>query len=69
MSIFFNSINAETVMTIAVAIVIIVNVWSCVIVTRKFYEERRFIRLGFCYVCYLALIIIVVYQLWRMLFL
>lgn len=57
---FFSSISAEMVMTIAVAIVIIATVWSSVIVTRKFYKERRFIRLGFCYVCYLAIIIIVV---------
>lgn len=57
---FFSSISAEMVMTIAVAIVITATVWSSVIVTRKFYKERRFIRLGFCYVCYLAIIIIVV---------
>lgn len=57
---FFSSISAEMVMIIAVAIVIIATVWSSVIVTRKFYKERRFIRLGFCYVCYLAIIIIVV---------
>lgn len=57
---FFSSISAEMVMTIAVAIVIIATVWSSIIVTRKFYKERRFIRLGFCYVCYLAIIIIVV---------
>lgn len=31
--------------------VVIANVWSGVKVTKIFYKERRFIRLGFCYVC------------------
>lgn len=50
------------ILTIATAIVIISCVWSSVIVTRKFYKERRFVRLMFCYGCYLILIIMVTYQ-------
>lgn len=62
MSGFLDNIDINTEMTIAVAIVIISSVWGSVIVTRKFYKERRFVRLMFCYGCYLILIIMVTCQ-------
>mgnify|MGYP000608169532 CR=1 FL=1 len=45
MSGFLGNIDISTAMTIAAAIVIISCVWGSVIVTRKFYKERRFVRL------------------------
>lgn len=62
MSGFLGNIDISTVMTIAAAIVIISSVWGSVIVTRKFYKERRSVRLMFCYGCYLILIIMVTCQ-------
>lgn len=61
---FLRSISPEIAISIAFAMVVIANVWSGVKVTKIFYKERRFIRLGFCYACYLALIIIIGYQWW-----
>ena len=62
MSGFLGNIDISTAMTIAAAIVIISCVWGSVIVTRKFYKERRFVRLMLCYGCSLILIIMVTYQ-------
>lgn len=49
-------------MTIAVAIVLVSCVWSGVVAIRKFYPEHRYVRLAFCLVCYLVIIILMLVQ-------